>query len=185
MIITGNKNSGLAGALYKLYPDAVFVSRDTGFDLTIKKDQERFAELATEHDVFINNSVMWKFQQTVLLNEVYHKCIEKKHDMHIVNISSTTDRVKKGGSWLYNAEKKALRDYSNTLGLNGVWNEGPKLSLISVGTLSNKQHKHPNRNTLDIDVAAQYIKWVIDQPRHIAINELSIDPMQPDEWYEE
>lgn len=185
MLITGNSNSGLAGALAKIYPDAEFVSRSTGYDLSAKIDQERCAELACEHSVFVNCAALYKFNQTTLLNIVYHKCVLEKHNCHIVNIGSTTDRVKKGGSWLYNAEKKALQDYSNTLGLNGVWASGPKISYISFGTLNNNQEKHPSRKTIDIDLAAEYIKWVVDQPRWLNINELSIDPMQPEFWHVE
>ena len=184
MIITGNKNEGVAGALAKLYPDAEFCSRETGYDFGKKADQERLAEAVCNHDVFINCSALFKFNQTTLLNIVYHKCQLEKHNCHIINIGSTTDRVKKGGAWLYNAEKKALRDYSNTLGLTGVWASGPKVSYISFGTLSNNAHKHPDRKLLDIETAAEYIKWVIDAPKSLAINELSIDPMQPEFWHE-
>jgi NADP-dependent 3-hydroxy acid dehydrogenase YdfG len=182
MIITGNSNDGIARALAKLYPDAEFCSRSTGYDLSTKLDQERLAELVCNHDVFVNCAALYKFNQTTLLNIVYHKCVLEKHNCHIINIGSTTDRVKKGGAWLYNAEKKALRDYSNTLGLNGVWSNGPKLSYISFGTLSNNQEKHPDRRTMDIDTAAEYIKWIADQPANLCINELSIDPMQPEYW---
>ena len=182
MLITGNKTTGLAGELSKLYPDAEFCSRSNGYDLSTKLDQERLAELVCKHDVFVNCAALYKFNQTTLLNIVYHKCVLEKHNCHIINIGSTTDRVKKGGAWLYNAEKKALRDYSNTLGLTGVWSNGPKLSYISFGTLSNNQEKHPNRQTIDITVAAEYIKWIATQPKHLCINELSIDPMQPEYW---
>lgn len=182
MIITGNSSNGVAGALAKLYPNAEFISRTTGFDLSTKVDQERLAEAVCKHGVFVNCAALYKFNQTTLLNIVYHKCILEKHNCHIINIGSTTDRVKKGGAWLYNAEKKALRDYSNTLGLNGVWASGPKVSYISFGTLNNNDEKHPDRKTIDIDVAAEYIKWIVDQPQHLNINELSIDPMQPEYW---
>lgn len=182
MLITGNNTVGVSAALAKIYPDAEFVSRSTGFDLSKKVDQERCAELVCKHDVFVNCASLYKFNQTTLLNIVYHKCVLEKHNCHIINIGSTTDRVKKGGAWLYNAEKKALRDYSNTLGLNGVWGSGPKISYISFGTLDNNQEKHPDRKTIDINVAAEYIKWMIDQPLNLNINELSIDPMQPEFW---
>ena len=182
MIITGNREEKLAGALAKLYPDAEFVSRTTGFDLSTKLDQERLAEIVCEHEVFINCAALYKFNQTTLLNIVYQKCVLEKHNCHIINIGSTTDRVKKGGAWLYNAEKKALRDYSNTLGLNGVWASGPKLTYVSLGTLSNNADKHKDRKCLNIDTAAQYIKWIVDQPRNVCINEISIDPMQPEYW---
>ena len=183
MLISGNINSGLAGALYKLYPDATYCSRDTGYDLTLGKDQHRFAELACEHDVVIINAALWKFQQTVLLDEVYKKLVSERHRAHVIAIGSTTDRVKNGKAWRYNAEKKALRDYSNTLGLTGVWASGPKISYISFGTLDNNQEKHPDRKTMDINLAAEYVKWMVDQPSHLNINELSIDPMQSEKWY--
>lgn len=182
MIITGNKQEKLAAALAKIYPDAEFLSRTTGFDLSKKVDQERCAELVCEHDVFINCAALFKFNQTTLLNIVYHKCVLEKHNCHIINIGSTTDRVKKGGAWLYNAEKKALRDYSNTLGLNGVWASGPKITYLSFGTLDNNADKHPSRKCLNIDKAAEYVKWIVDQPRDLNINELSVDPMQPEFW---
>jgi len=183
MIVTGNKTVGVAGALAKLYPDAEFCSRENGFDLSRKADQERLAALVCYHDVFVNCAALFKFNQTTLLNVVYHKCVLEKHYCHIINIGSTTDRVKKGGAWLYNAEKKALQDYSNTLGLTGVWASGPKVSYISLGTLSNNAEKHPERKLLDIDKAAQYIKWIVEQPKDLVINELSIDPMQPEFWH--
>tara|TARA_B100001287_G_scaffold276136_1_gene285921 strand:- start:3598 stop:4152 length:555 start_codon:yes stop_codon:yes gene_type:complete len=183
MIITGNKNEGVAQALHKLYPDAEFISRETGYDFGKKVDMERCAEAVLAHSTFINNSALFRFCQTSLLDIVYKKCALEGHKMHIINIGSTTDRVKKGGSWLYNAEKKALRDYSNTLGLSGVWSNGCKISYISFGTLSNNQEKHPDRKCMDIDVAASYIKWVVDQPSDMVINEISIDPMQSEYWH--
>lgn len=178
ILVAGNKNFGLAAELFKLYPDAFFASRTTGFDLTANDDQKRLADLVLEYDVFINCSALWKFNQTVLLDTVYKKCVENKHYPYIICIGSTTDRVKKGGAWLYNAEKKALRDYCNTLGMNGVWGSAPKITLISFGSLSNVQAKHPDRKCMDIDRAANYIKWLIEQPTDICVNEISIDPLQ-------
>ena len=178
ILVAGNKNFGLAAELFKLYPDAFFASRTTGFDLTANDDQKRLADLVLEYDVFINCSALWKFNQTVLLDTVYKKCVENKHHPYIICIGSTTDRVKKGGAWLYNAEKKALRDYCNTLGMNGVWGSAPKITLISFGSLSNVQAKHPDRKCMDIDRAANYIKWLIEQPTDICVNEISIDPLQ-------
>lgn len=184
MLISGNPNYGLSKSISKLYPDATFCSRESGYELTKNEDQLRFAELALAHDTIILCSALWKFNQTVLLDAVYKKCMEAKHYPHIVVIGSTTDRVKNGKAWLYNAEKKALRDYSNTLGIGGVWSIAPKISYISFGTLSNNQHKHPERKCMDIDLAAEYIKWLINQPKYVTINEISIDPMQGDIWYE-
>jgi hypothetical protein len=184
ILISGNKNFGIANELYKLYPDAVFCSRETGYDLTNSKDQARFAELASNFDVIIISSALWKFNQTVLLDTVYKHLTQRDLTPHVICIGSTTDRVKNGKPWLYNAEKKALRDYCNTLALGGVWDNKPKISYISFGTLTNNQEKHPNRKCMDIKLAAEYIKWLIDQPKYVNINEISIDPMQDNKWYE-
>ena len=178
MIITGNPANGVAKSLYKLYPDAIFCSKSMGIDLGSNEGRRAFSKMAIHHDVIIINSALWHFQQTVLLDVVYKELIKAKKIAHIVCIGSTTDRTSKGTAWLYNAEKKALRDYSNSLALIGVWHSGPKVSYISFGTLSNNKDKHPDRVCMDIDQAAEYIKWLIDQPKHVNINEISIDPMQ-------
>ena len=186
ILISGNDTFGLSSSIGKLFPNQVtYASRSTNYDLTSNTVQKQFAELALEHDVIINCAALWKFNQTALLDIVVKKCVERSHTPHIICIGSTTDRVKKGGSWLYNAEKKALRDYCNTTGINGVWGDkSPKITLISFGTLSNNQEKHPDRKCMNIDTAAEYVKWIIDQPKHLGINEISIDPMQSSHWYD-
>jgi short-subunit dehydrogenase len=178
ILITGNPEKGLAAALAKVYPNATFASRINGYDLTTKDGYKKLVDQITDFDVFVNSSALWKFNQTLVLDAVYKKCVEVNHDIHIVNIGSTTDRVMKATSWMYNAEKKALRDYCNSLSLTHVWEGGPKVSLISLGSLSNVQAKHPDRVCLDIDRAATYVKWIIDQPKDICINEISLDPIQ-------
>jgi hypothetical protein len=178
ILVAGNANYGLAKELYNLYPDATFMSRSTGYDLTSAEGQAKASALMLDCDIFINCSALWKFNQTVLLDKLYKFAVENNKCPYIICIGSTTDRVKKGGSWLYNAEKKALRDYCNTLGIAGVWEGKPKVTLISYGSLSNVSEKHPTRTCLDITVAASYIKWLIDQPNYICINEISIDPLQ-------
>ena len=155
ILISGNKKEGLAHSLFKIYPDADFISRDTGYDLTTSAGQNYFSSSAVNYDVIIICSALHKFHQTVLLDEVYNKLIQSDKKFHIITVGSTTDRVKNGKPWRYNAEKKALRDYSNTLALGGVWDNKPKISYISFGTLSNNQKKHIERKCLDIDLAAK------------------------------
>ena len=178
ILISGNPSYGLAASLKNYYPDATFISRTNGYDLTSREGIVKLEELITQFDVFINCSALWKFNQTIVLDAVYKNCILKKHNMQIICIGSTTDRVKKAMSWLYNAEKKALRDYCNSLSMLGVWQGGPRVSLISFGSLSNVQYKHPERKCLEISRAASYVKWLIEQPADININEISIEPLQ-------
>lgn len=186
IVISGNNQFGLSAAIGRLYPGQVeFASRATGYDLTSHDGRQAFSELSTQADVVIVCAALWQFQQTVLLDSVSKACRAAGVAPHIIVVGSTTDRVKNGKAWLYNAEKKALRDYSNTLAMGGVWDNGlPKVSYISFGTLSNNQEKHPDRKCIDIDQAAEYVKWLISQPKCVTINEISIDPMQSDIWYE-
>lgn len=183
MLIAGNSNYGLGKALLKIYPNAIYCSRSSGYNLIDNADQDRFCDMINDHKTIILCSALHNFNQTILLEKVYQNCVKNNHTPHIICIGSTTDRLSDGKPWLYNAEKKALRDYCNTLALGGVWKDRAKITYVSLGTMSNNQHKHPDRKCLDIDVAAQYIKWIIDQPNNININEISIDPMQDQRWY--
>ena len=180
ILIAGNSNYGLAEGLKESLAghDVTFISRSCGYDLTKAEQQQQFAELSQEYDVVILCSALWKFNQTLLLEATYKKLKALGKKTYIIAIGSTTDRVMKATDWLYNAEKKALRDYCNSLSLNGVWNEGPRVSYISFGTLSNMQAKHPGRQTINIPDAANYINWLVDQPSYLHINEISIDPLQ-------
>ena len=180
ILVAGNNNYGLAAGLKESLEEhnINFISRSCGYDLTKAEQQQRFADLSVDYDVVILCSALWKFNQTLLLEATYKKLKAIGKKTHIIAIGSTTDRVMKATDWLYNAEKKALRDYCNSLCLNGVWNEGPRVSYISFGTLSNMQEKHPGRKTITIQDAANYIKWLTEQPSYLHINEISIDPLQ-------
>lgn len=181
ILISGNPAYGLAEALNTELTghELTFVSRTTHkLDLTKAENQQVFADMSVDYDVVIINSALWKFNQTLLLEAVYKKLKVENKQTLIICIGSTTDRVMKATDWLYNAEKKALRDYANSLGMTGVWATNPKVTLISFGTLSNNQTKHPDRKTMPTKQAADYIKWIISQPAGVHINELSVDPLQ-------
>ena len=184
ILITGNKDNGLALSLAKIWPSATFASRTTGYDLTSGQDQDKLVNISAEYDVFVNNSALCKFNQTLLLEKVYKKAKYDKHDLRIICVGSTTDRATGAKDWMYQQEKKALRNYCTGISMMSVWSGGPHVSLISFGTLSNNQHKHPDRRCMTMDAAADYIKWLIDIPPGLAINELSIDPIQVDNWHD-
>ncbi len=181
ILISGNPTFGLAQALNLELTEheLTFVSRTThNLDLTKSENQQVFADMSVDYDVVIINSALWKFNQTLLLEAVYKKLKAEGKQTLIICIGSTTDRVMKATDWLYNAEKKALRDYTNSLGMSGVWAKNPRVTLISFGSLSNVQAKHPDRKTIPIRKAAEYIKWILEQPVEFHINELSVDPLQ-------
>jgi hypothetical protein len=181
ILVAGNPNYGLAEAIKQelVEHELVFVSRSTmNMDLTKAENQQKFADMTVDYDTVILCSALWKFNQTLLLEAIYKKLKAADKRTLILCIGSTTDRVNKATDWIYNAEKKALRDYANSLGMTGVWGNNPRVSLISFGSLSNVQHKHPDRKCMPIKKAAEYIRWILEQPSDLHINEISIDPLQ-------
>jgi|TARA_B100002003_G_scaffold249985_1_gene287786 hypothetical protein len=178
MIIAGNKNYGVAEALAKIYPDAKYCSRTSGYNFEKRDDVETFVKESCSHNEIILVSALWKFQQTLLLEKVFKENNNAKLTPLIIVLGSTADRYHKASAWLYSTEKKALREYADSLGKCGIHSKSPKVSLISFCTLSNKQDKHDGRVCMDIDRAVGYIKWIVDQPRDLCINEISIDMIQ-------
>ena len=171
--------------MYELYPDATFISRnETGHDLCEREVQADVATMALEHDVFINCSALWRFNQTLLLQAVFKKCVEENHTIHIVNIGSTVERVTKGRVSNYGHDKEALKNQSHEYSLSTVWdpNLKPRCTYISFGTMPtpNAVKQHPDRKKIELHEVAGYIKWIIDQPRHLHVHEISIDPVQRD-----
>lgn len=184
ILITGNRNKDLCGELVPLLEaqghSCTCVSRETGYNF---EDGDgvihNIVKLADEHDMFINMYANYFFKSVLLAQRVQQSWHKKGYsDRRIINIGSTTDRVKKGKSNLYHYEKLALRELSSGLALMGVWEKAPKVSHISFGTLDNRAGDNPGRKCLDMKSAAQYILWIIAQPPHININEVSIDPIQ-------
>lgn len=179
ILTTGNPEFGVAKAIAERWPETEFIGRTTwGYDLTQDSYKRKLAEKALEYDVFINCSALWQFHQTILLERVYKKAVEENHNIHIINIGSTTDRATKGSDWIYQQEKKALRSTSNAMSLKSIWQGGPKVSYVTFGTLENNQHKHPERKVMTLEEAVDCIEYVLNAPEHLCINELSMDPIQ-------
>ncbi len=180
IFITGNPTEGLAKGLASVFPKADFVSRHNGCDMETRQNLEAVAKKAIEYDVFINNSALWHFRQTLLLELVWKLAETAGKSLHIVCVGSTVDRVTKGSSWIYQQEKKALQSYCQSLALQSVWSEKdvPRVSMLSFGTLENNEDKHPGRKCMSIPDAASYVKWIVEAPSNVNINEISIDRIQ-------
>lgn len=183
VLITGNRKKDLCAEVVPLLEarghECTCVSRETGYDFNEEPTVHKVAKLADDHDVFINMYANFFFKASVLSLKVQNRWHEKGlHQRRIINIGSTTDRVRKGKNKLYHYEKAAFRELSSGLALIGVWEKGPKVTHISFGTLTNRAANNPGRHCLEMKKAAEYIVWVLDQPSDININEISIDPIQ-------
>ncbi|NQZ02688.1 MAG: hypothetical protein HRT45_18655 [Bdellovibrionales bacterium] len=185
ILITGNPEKDLCQPLVQQLEqrghECMCLSRANGYDFADNPYGviKRIVDLSTDADIFINLYANYFFNQTVLAHKVYKNWVSKGlNDRWLVNIGSTTDRVRKGKSNLYHYEKLALREFSNGHSIIGVWEEAPRVSHFSVGTMSNRTEQNPGRKTMPLDKAAGYIVWLLEQPKEFHVNELSIDPMQ-------
>lgn len=183
VLLTGNREKDLAADLVPRLERAGFevtcVSRSTGYDFEQVETISRLVKLSLEHEIFINCFAGYHFKAVVLAQKVFQKWLELGFSQRrILNIGSTTDRVRKGKMNLYHYEKLALRELSQGLSLIGVWENGPKVSHISFGTMENRADKHQGRRALTFAEVSQTILWVLNQPTHLNVNELSLDPVQ-------
>lgn len=181
--ITGNRDKDLCKYLVQRLESkghsTVCFSRSTGYDFGDKDTIKRVINDAQDVDVFVNLYANFFFQQTMLAHQLWHHWVEQgANNKRIINVGSTTDNVRRGKVNRYHHEKLALKEMSNALGIVGVWENAPKVSHISFGTLHNRQEDNPGRNTMGLDLAAHYIEWLLCQPEDVNINTLSIDPIQ-------
>lgn len=180
ILFTGNPNYGLAEAFSRI-EKADFISRSNNYDLCSKDGIERAKVLSLDYDVFVNSSALYNFHQTKLFDSIWNYWKLCGKSGYIVNVGSTTDRTTKGSGWIYQIEKKSLREISNQRGLLGVWGgTGIRVSYISFGSLSTPKviEKHPDRKLLETQRAAEIIKYLIDMPADLVVNEISVDPIQ-------
>jgi NAD(P)-dependent dehydrogenase (short-subunit alcohol dehydrogenase family) len=184
-IISGNAHYGVGEALAKVFPQAVFASRSTGFDFDRPEDRARFAEISLGHSVYISCSALHQFRQTLLLQKVFDTWLSAQHQGHLVVLGSSADSVVKGTPWVYPAEKKALRAFCRNLSLMSLGGHGHKPSGIRITYLSpgylntpNANAKHPNIQKIDCSYIASLVQWVLLQPEHVNVSELCLDPIQ-------
>ena len=184
VLITGNREKDLCKNTTELLEanghTVETLSRTNDWDLGKWEVIPKVIEKAEDCDVFINMFANWRFNATLISYYMFKEWEKKKYnDRLILNIGSTTDRVKRAKTNLYHYEKLAFRDMSAGLAMAGVWaKDTPRVTLLSVGTMDNRAENNPGRKTLNMDKVANYILWILEQPKEIHINELSIDPMQ-------
>ena len=168
MLVIGNKDYGLAKSICKLYPDAEFYSRTTGYNLGKREIRKTVAEHTLLHETTILVSALGDFSQVMLAEEIIKKWVEQNHNGYMIAVGSSADTPVKGTKWIYPVEKKALRSDTPPR-----W----KTSYISPGNMHTprQDEKMPDTLKLDTDYVARVIKWLIEQPKNINISELCLD----------
>lgn len=186
IIISGNKEYGLAKALFEKFPDARFISRtNENYDLAKFDTRDEFAKISLDYDVFINCSALSNFRQTLLLQKVYQVWLENSKKGQIISFGSTADTPVKGTQWMYPIEKKALKSFCRnlsmaSLGGHGSEPSGIRITYLSMGYLAtpNVEKKHPQVRKIDTGYIANLVEWVLSQPENVNLSEITIDPIQ-------
>lgn len=179
ILIAGNPDYGLAQAIKSKYQYADFCSRSNNWDLSTADKQREFANYSMSYDVVISVSCIWKFHQTILVQEVAKRWIEDKKQGYIIVLGSSADTPVKGTAWMYPAEKKALRAYCRQISqaIAGENDIPLKMTYLSPGNMHTpkQDEKMPNTPKLDTQYIIEVIDWLISQPKNINISELCLD----------
>lgn len=180
MIVSGNKNYGLASKLAQKWPEAVFWSRSTNQkDLTLPSIQSEFAQQSLDYPIYISCSSLSGFSQTTLLEKVANLWIAHKKSGHIIAVGSVADTTTKGNAKTYAVEKKSLKLYCQQLSLmiQGL-NDPPKFKVcyLSLGHLNTPQkiEKHGQVPHLEHTDVIRAIEWILQQPEPLFVSEMTM-----------
>ena len=182
MLVIGNKQYGLAESIAKLYPDAEYYSRTTGYNLGKRDVREHVAEKSLEYDIVILCSALGDFSQVLLAESIAKQWMKNNHTGYLIALGSSADTGVRGSKWIYPVEKKALRNYMRQLSQAASSDTPPnwKTTYISPGNMHTpkQDEKMPGTLKLDTDYVASIIKWLIEQPHNINISEFCLDRIQ-------
>jgi hypothetical protein len=156
ILCTGNpEHIGIAREIKNLFPDAVFVSRSSGFDLSTEQGLNKLKSIIPNFNVLINNSHIAPGVQLKLF-EIARKSWSSGH---VFNIGSIDEYEKfKHVNPRSNEEKNHLKHFAVEYN-NDVF----KVTHITVGPFesSAKPLSEP-LDRLDPKHIAETIKWILE-----------------------
>ena len=169
--ITGH-SKGIGKACHDLLSvehEVIGLSRSNGFNID---EVEPIIIVANSCDVFINNAYSGT-QQSIIFDRLFQ--MWRNDDMKtIVNINSRSkyDGVRTS---LYGADKKHL-DHIAKSNVFSDMNKRVRVININPGYVDTDMipERAKDYNKLSPEKVAEVIKWCIDQPHEIEINEVSI-----------
>jgi len=154
----------VASAVKKIFPQAEFASRSTGYDLRFwdPGSEDHFKQQIANYNVFIG--------QLALLETTHAVWSKNQINGHIFNIGSVSEHlginVTDNLYARYSIQKRSLRDRS--LQLNGK--NGIKTTHITAGGLNDGLPEHSD--WLNLDHIAQTIQWILQHPCTIPLIEI-------------
>jgi hypothetical protein len=159
VICTGNpdKPFTIASGIKKLYPDATFIHKSNGWDLTDATLELKIKEQFSKHNMFINASYIDSGIQYRLLE----LCNQSVKFCDVINIGSTHEYDNLGGQD-YKESKLNLRDLSLSLNTARF-----KTCHLMLGHLKTGDDAHDRQ--ISIDTVCNMIPWIFKQSFEIPI----------------
>lgn len=168
VICTGNPNKPftLASGFKKLFPDATFIHRESGWDLTDRSlsAQEKLKTAFASHNTFINASYIGPYVQSYLL-EICNKSVKY---CNVFNIGSTHE-YDNGGPLEYQKSKLDLRNKSLQFDTYRFQTHHIILGAVESAT---------TQNYIEISTICQMIPWILEQPFKIPLIAIN-QPREP------
>jgi hypothetical protein len=172
ILTTGNPaRKTIAWAVLHKWPNAVAISRSSGYNLKLddKKDREKFCELITHFDVFVNSSYIDQDVQIKLLDLTVEKWMEQNIKGHVFVIGTTAEWLADRSPTRYIESKIRLRnrclDLNQQTGITGV-----KITYMILGGVNDGSPNTHDMVSPDSIVAA--IEWVCSLSTRVALMQL-------------
>jgi hypothetical protein len=176
ILCTGNpSHNTIASAIHRLFPDAEFASRTTGYDLRFWNvgSEDYFRKCIKNYDVFINSSYICSGGQLALLEATHAEWAAAGIYGHIINIGSSAEWEGINTEFgTYSIQKRGLRDRS--LQLNGK--KYIKTSHIIAGGLNDNLPGH--ESWLSLDDVATTISWILQNKAQIPLLQIQAQQIQ-------
>lgn len=186
ILMTGNPEENIAKAIKEEYPETHFVSRSENsnyqMDLCNDSNIEKLSKISLNYDVFINSSLLKNFYQTIILQHVWTEWRSVNKSGHIISFGSSADYWIRADNKLYGIEKRSLRDLNRSLSLHVQWYDSKiKTTYFAFGGVNtpNSEKQWPAFSKHTTTEIANNVKWIIESPININIDELHITPIQP------
>lgn len=151
VVCTGNPNNpySIAYGVKNYFPNAQFLSKSTGWDLTDPANKDRILEEFKKYNTFINASYIAPGAQSTLLD----LCNQAVKFCDVINIGSTNEYDEQG-SPEYTKSKIDLR--TNSLRLN-------TFRFSTTHILMGKIKKFDNDTGFSSDQIGNIILWILSQ----------------------
>lgn len=162
ILCTGNpEHIGIAQEIKKIFPDADFISRSNGYDLSTPEGIDKLKEILKNYNVFINNAHIGRNVQSLILS-----IIRTEWTMgHVFNIG-TIDEYKK---WLpANPENYKEANELKELGLL-LTDENFKVTHMTVGAFKSSSKPQGIKYGMDPKHIALTINWVLNADFQIPV----------------